>query len=103
MLGSRLCVFKKVLPVAAGVLAPLVGVDDNPLLRFTAPHRHEKSLHYEVGVHPWLHRPTDNLTREEINYDGQEEPAFVGTDIGDIGNPSVVGALHGEILLKKIG
>src|SRR5690606_7109796 len=45
----------------------------------------------------------DDLTREQIDNDCQVEPAFIGTDVGDVSNPGHIGCRRVKLPIKMIG
>jgi hypothetical protein len=49
------------------------------------------------------HRPSNDLSREEIHDHGQIEPALPRANVSDVGDPHRVGPEDVEIPLEKIG
>lgn len=94
---------EKLLPVAAGILAALVGVHDHLPIRAATPQGHEDRSHDEIGLHPCVHRPADHLAGEEVEDNRQVQPAFLCPNIGDVGAPDVVGTGDIEVLLEPMG
>src|ERR1700726_4248227 len=48
------------------------------------------------------HRPADDLAAVEVHDRGQIEPALIGLDVGDVGEPDPVRRGGGEVALKQI-
>jgi hypothetical protein len=45
----------------------------------------------EFGTQVIAHRPADHFAGEQVEDHGQVEPALGGRDIGDIGQPDLIG------------
>lgn len=50
-----------------------------------------------------LHRPADDLAREKIEHDSQVQPTLVGPDVGDVGDPRLVGLRDIAPLFEMVG
>src|SRR6202030_1768213 len=48
------------------------------------------------------HRPADDLAAVQVHDGGQIEPALIGLDVGDIGEPDSVRRGGGEVSLKQV-
>ena len=48
------------------------------------------------------HRPADNPAAVQIHDGGQKEPALIGLDIGDVGEPDLVRRGGGEVPLEQV-
>src|ERR1051325_777393 len=48
------------------------------------------------------HRPADHLAAVRVQDDRQVQPALPGADIGDIGEPCLIGSGGGELALHQI-
>jgi len=44
-----------------------------------------------------------DLTREQVQHNGQIQPAFIGSDVGDICHPSAIWLPNVELALQMIG
>lgn len=89
--------------VVARVLTALVGVVDDDTFRALAGDRHlERPAHQFCGL-PGRHRPPEQLPRADVEDDGQEEEARPGRDIGDVGDPALLGRLGREIPIEEVG
>src|ERR1700745_3543169 len=49
------------------------------------------------------HRPADDFAAVEIHQRGQIEPALLGLDVSDVGEPDLVRSSGDEVALEKIG
>ena len=49
-----------------------------------------------------LHRPADDLAAVEVQDGGQIEPALIGLDIGDVGEPDPVRRSGGEVAIEQV-
>lgn len=56
----------------------------------------------ELLSHALVHRVADDLAGTHVLELGQIEPALVGADIGEIGEPDLVGRAGGEVLLQEV-
>ena len=54
-------------------------------------------------MHPRLHGPTDHPARIEINHHGQIQKAFMGLDIGNVGDPGLIRCCRVEVLFELVG
>jgi len=93
---------EKTLPIRAAELTALVRVDHYFLLRLAPPDGHQQRINGQVAAHTRLHRPTNYLSREQIEYHRQIQPTFVGADIGDVGDPDLVWLADVELALQPI-
>ena len=100
--GIELVCFAEPDPVVASVLRALVRVHDDPLPRLSSPHCHHQRVEHKVTNHCRLHRPADDHAAMKIHDDRQVQPAFPGSDVRDIRDPSGIGSFHGELPLQKI-
>ena len=101
--GDQVVITQKVLPVIPSELAALIRMDHNRLLRSTTPQRHNQRIEHQAGIDATTHGPPDNLTQKQIEHYGQVQPAFVGTDVGDISHSGLIGFGHGELALQVVG
>ncbi len=85
------------LPLAAGELRSLIGMDHHHCLRFAPPDGRKLGLQRQVGRHAGLCGPADHAPREEINHNCQIKPALMGLDIGDVCHPDLVGPINCEL------
>ena len=56
------------LPVVAAVLRPLVRMHEHRLSGSTPPDRHQQGANHKRAAEAGLHRPADDLTREQVHY-----------------------------------
>ena len=76
--------------IRRGILNAATGMVDQagtwPLRR----DRHPQGRQGQVGAQMVRHRPADNPAAVQIHDGGQIEPALIGLDVGDIGEPDLV-------------
>jgi hypothetical protein len=48
------------------------------------------------------HRPADNLAAEEVHHHGEIEPALIGLNVGDIGEPDPVRRSGAEVASEAV-
>jgi hypothetical protein len=51
----------------------------------------------------WLHGPADYPATEQIHNGSQKQPAFLRADVGDIGDPDLIGSYRSWVLSQVIG
>ena len=90
------------LPVVTAVLAALIAMYDNLAVRFSTPHGHHQSVQREFARESGLHRPANHVTGEEIDNHRQIQPALLGADISNIGDPDLIGPDNGKLPLHTI-
>ena len=76
-------------------------MDEHPVLRFPAPHRHQQSLQNNVGRLAALHRSADDTTGVEVDHDRQIGEAFLGPDEGDVRHPAPDRCCHVELPIQR--
>jgi hypothetical protein len=54
------------------------------------------------GTHVLAHRPADHFAGEQVEDHGQVEPALGGRDIGDVGQPNVIGSVRDKALVQQV-
>ena len=91
-----------VLEGVAGVLAAPVGVMHQPRGRLPAEPGHGQRIGHDVRRHARFQRPADDLAVEQIQHDGQVEPAFIGPQVGDVGRPDLIRCGRGEVPLQQV-
>jgi hypothetical protein len=88
-------------PRVAAVLGALIGVNQRTA-RSAAPHRHQHRIEHELAVNRGAGSPPYDHAREQIHDDGQVEPALLRPDVGDVGDPGLVGPRRRESSLQEI-
>src|SRR4051812_48908078 len=63
--------------------------------------RHPQGCQWQVGSQMIRHRPADYLAAEEVHHHGEIEPALIGLDGGDIGEPDLVGRGGDEVAVSR--
>jgi transketolase N-terminal domain/subunit len=87
----------------AGVLAAAVGVNDGLTLdRPAAFYGHRQRVSDQFGAHVPGHGPADDLPRIAIDDRGEIRPARPCADIGDVGEPQLVGPVRDEAALHEV-
>jgi hypothetical protein len=64
--------------------------------------RHPQGRQRQVGAQVIAHCPADDLSAVEVQDRGQIEPALIGLDIGDVGEPDPVRRGSGEVALDQV-
>src|SRR5487761_1023900 len=94
---------------ALGVVVALdEGEDLHACLRsgvegLAAEDRHLESFDHQLGVEGGAHGPADNAAREDVEDDGQVEPAFPGPDEGDVADVLLIRPGRREVTVHQIG
>lgn len=87
--GIQIVLAEKQLPLAAGKLRALIGMDHHLGLVFATPDGGQQRLQCEVRRHPRLGRPSDKRHLEKIDGDGKIASTLLGCDVGDVGHPDL--------------
>lgn len=72
------------------ILASLVAVMDRTGARPAVPDRHLERVDDQLGAQVLGDRPSDDLSGEHVQDDGEVEPALAGGHVGDLGGPGPV-------------
>ena len=93
--GSKAIGEELLLVGGAGVLAAAIGVVEQA--GFGAPSLLgvSQGLKGQRSLQMILKLPADNLAAEQIHESGQVKPALAGPEVGDIGDPDLVGGCGG--------
>ena len=84
------------------VLVPLVTMEDQSIRDLFVFFGLLQSAEHERDIIAFMNDMPDNKTIEEILDDGQEVPAFLSADIGNIGDPFLVGCMGDKVLRKHV-
>jgi hypothetical protein len=85
------------------ILTAAVGVMGQPLTGSSDPQSLAQRLKRQFLVQPVTHRPANHPPSEEIEDDGQVQPALTRPHVRNIGAPLLVRALSREVLLEQVG
>ena len=100
--GFEVVVCKELSLIGTGILNALIGMDQNFVVRFSAPQGHQQGIDDKIRAGTVFHAPTDDLPREYVQDNRQVQPAFVGADVGKICDPRLVGALDLELTNQSV-
>ena len=84
-----------VLKGMTGILASPVGVVHQPRRWFPAEPRHGQRIRHDVRRHAGFQRPAHHFAVEQVEHNGQIQPALVCPQVGDVGGPDLGLALRG--------
>src|SRR6516162_7267711 len=76
---------------------------DDRLLWPASTHGHEDGIEDQFLSDVRTYSPSNDPSREQIHNHGQVEPSLPGTDVGYIGNPSLVRPADVELALEDVG
>jgi hypothetical protein len=71
--------------------------------RPTLTEGHVQGIQNQLGSQMVCHRPADHLAAPDIHDDRQIEEARHGRNVGDVGDPQLVGAGGLEVAVHQIG
>ena len=94
---------KKIIPVMAGKLTALIGMDQHLVFRITPPYRHHQGIQNKLLRHSGSHCPTNDTAREQVHNGRQIQPAFVRADIRDVGYPRVIRSVRVKLPTQVVG
>src|SRR5882762_2184654 len=63
---------------------------------------HRYGRQWQFGAQMIRHRPADDLAAVEVQDGGQIEPALIGLDVGDVGEPDPVRRSGGEVAVEQV-
>ena len=84
-----------------GVLASPVGVVQQPRRWFLAEPGHGQRGH-DVRRHARLERPADDFAVEQVEHDGQVEPAFIRPQISHVRRPDLIRRRRGKVSGEQV-
>ena len=56
----------------------------------------------ELGAHMVAHCPADHLAGQQIEDHGQVEPALASCDVGNVGQPDLIGPVGDKVLIQQV-
>src|SRR3712207_3266974 len=83
-------------------LFPYTTLFRSPLGRPVTLQGHDQSIDAQSGPQVIGHAPANDLARGHVLDGGEIEPALVGREVGEVGQPGCVGPLGGEALLEQV-
>jgi hypothetical protein len=101
--AHEVVIAQEVLPGVSSELAALVRVDGDNALGLSAPQGHQQRVEHQLSVNAVPHGPADHLPGEQVNDDGQVQPAFMRADVGDVGHPALIWLADVELALQVVG
>ena len=60
------------------------------------------ALEHEVRTHRITHLPADDSTRKDVDHEGDVQPSLPGRDVGEIGNPELIGTFGTELPIDPV-
>ena len=101
--GALHAVFpQKILEHPGGILAATVRMMNKAGSRLSTEPGHAEGIGHQINRHTGLNRPAHHFPIEQIQYDGQVEPACSGRQIGDVGGPHLVWRGRLKLPIQKI-
>ena len=84
------------------VLRPAIGMMDQSRRRVASHESTAQGFYCEVALQTITRGPADDATREEVQNDGEVEPALCRPDVGDVRPPLPVRAIRREVLRQEV-
>ena len=91
-----------VLKHVTGVLAAPIGVVQQPSGRSFPKPGHGQGIDHDIRRHARFQRPTHNLTVEQVEHDGQVQPAFFRPKVGDVRAPERIRRRRREVSGEQV-
>jgi len=88
--------------IDGAILAATIGVMDQPGCRTAHGKGFAQGGESQVAVQPVACCPADDPAGEQVDDDGEVQPAFAGPDIGDVGAPLLVRPPRREVLIEQV-
>src|SRR5260370_783025 len=86
----------------AGVLTAPIRVMHDAWGRSAAKPGHRQRVRHDVCRHARLERPANHLAVEQVQNDGEVQPAFVGPQVRDVRRPDLVRRCRSEVSVEQI-
>ncbi len=86
----------------AGVLAAPVGVMHQPCCWAFPEPSHGQRIRHDVRRHARLQRPADDFAVEQVEHNGQVQPAFISPQIGDVRRPHLIRCRWGKVSGEQV-
>ena len=93
---------KLLLEISAGVLAASVRMKDQAGCWPSAEPSHAQCVDDQSPCHALAHGKADDLTTEQIDDDGEIDPAFLGPEISDVACPDPVWRIDGKLAFEQV-
>jgi hypothetical protein len=71
--------------------------------RLAAGQRHPQRVQDEVGAHVARELPAHHAPGEDVDDEAEEHDALPAAQVGEVGDPQLIGALGAEVALDEIG
>ena len=94
---------EEVLVLAAAVLRGAIAVMDEARSGAASSQGVAQRLESQFVADAVGRGPTDDAPGEDVEEDGEEEPALARADLRDVGDPESVGCFRGEVSLHEVG
>ena len=96
---------KQLAELMAGVLAAAIAMEDRPgtSIWTAVQPGHLQRIDDQMAAHLRLHRPAHHAAAEQVDDHGQEKPALVSWDLGDVASPRLVRRGHSEVAMQQVG
>src|SRR3954452_10234775 len=75
---------------------------DQPGCRTAHGQSFAQSSESQVAMQPVAGYPANDPACEQVDDDGEIQPAFAGPHVGDVGTPLLVGPCCREVLIKQV-
>ena len=83
----------------AAILATAIGVKYQSCWWATPEPGHTQRIRHHAVLNVVYHTPALNLTAEQVDYDCQIQPTFIGGDVRDVTRPHLIGGLGCEVAI----
>ena len=88
--------------VDRAILTATIGMVDQPCCRTAHGQGFAQSGESQIPMQPVTCCPADDPACEQIDDNGEIQPAFAGPHVGDVGTPLLVGPCCREVLIKQV-
>ena len=84
------------------ILAATIRMMDQPCCRTAHGEGFAQSGESQIAMPPVAGCPANHPACEQVDNDGEVQPAFTGPDTGDVGAPLLVGRGCGKVLIEQV-
>lgn len=99
---NQVVVLQERCPVHAGELRSLIRMHQNLFLWLSPPDSHQQRLQHDIGCLSALHGPANDPAGIKIDHHREIGEAFVGTDVGYVGDPGLVRGRDVELPIQSV-
>ena len=99
----KIVFFQESQVVSTTILATLIAMNKYRLCGLSLPDRHQQRVENQMPINGFIHRPTHDSSRKQIQYRSKIQEPFIGSDLSNVANPCLIGRSRTEVTIQMIG